>query len=187
MEPIFDEEMIRAELRRLDAKTGFHAADLPIKFGNAKSYLGLFSYPSEDKLEFYFSNYYFRDPNHALEEKLDTIRHEYAHFLDYKLNGWSSHGPAWKRCCNIVGALPIRCFRKERSDYYIAKHEKEQTQNEKYDEYVIGSGIVHPVFGEGRITAVIGEGLNRIACVSFAIAGEKKLAISWIDSNCKKA
>lgn len=33
MEQIFDEEMIRAELRRLDMKAGLHAADLPTKFG----------------------------------------------------------------------------------------------------------------------------------------------------------
>lgn len=48
MEAIFDEEMIRAELRRLDVITGLHGADLPIKFGKAQSYLGRFSYPSCD-------------------------------------------------------------------------------------------------------------------------------------------
>lgn len=43
MEQIFDEKMIRAELRRLDMKTGLHAADLPIKFGKARCTLGRFS------------------------------------------------------------------------------------------------------------------------------------------------
>lgn len=186
MEAIFDEKMIRAELRRLDAITGLHAADLPIKFGRAKGTLGRFSYPSDGKLEFYFSNYYFQNPNHPVEEKIDTIRHEYAHYMDYMLNGSSSHGSSWKQCCRIVGAFPTRCFSKERSDSFLAKHEKESAQNEKYDHYSVGIKVLHPVFGEGIITAILGDGLNRIACVSFAVVGEKKIAISWIDCNCKK-
>lgn len=186
MEAIFDEGMIRSELRRLDAKTGLHAADLPIKFGNAKRTLGRFSYPSDDKLEFYFSNYYFQSPNHPVEEKLDTIRHEYAHYMDYMLTGSSSHGPSWKNCCRIVGAFPTRCFSQERSNSFLAKHERERVQNEKYDHYSIGNKVLHPVFGEGVIKAILGDGINRIACVSFADVGQKKIAISWIDCNCKK-
>lgn len=187
MEPIFDEEMIRAELRRLDAKTGLHAADLPIRFGKARGTLGRFSYPSDDKLEFYFSNYYFQNPNHPVEEKLDTIRHEYAHYMDYMLHGSSSHGPLWKRCCSIVGAFPTRCFSQQRSDAFLVKHKKDLIQNEKYNEYVIGLNIIHPMFGNGSIVDVTGEGLGRVACVSFAGTGVKKIAISWIESNCKKA
>lgn len=186
MEPIFDEEMIRAELRRLDTITGLHAADLPIKFGRAKSTLGKFSYPSDDKLEFYFSNYYFQSPNHPLEEKLDTIRHEYAHYMDYMLNGSSSHGPSWKRCCSIVGAFPTRCFSKQRSDSFLAKHEREREMSQKYNCYETGVGIVHPVFGGGRIVEITGEGISRIASVSFEGVGMKKIAVSWIDSNCKR-
>lgn len=186
MEPIFNEEMIRAELRRLDMKTGLHAGDLPIKFGNAKCTLGRFSYPNKDKLEFYFSNFYFQDPAHPVEEKLDTIRHEYAHYMDYMLNGSSSHGPSWKNCCRIVGAFPTRCFSKQRSDWYLQKHENERLLNVKYDEYSIGKKMIHPTFGRGKIVDIIGEGISRIACVSFDNVGIKKLAVSWIDSNCNK-
>ena len=186
MEAIFDEAMIRDELRRLDMKTGLHAADLPIKFGKAKCTLGRFSYPSEDKLEFYFSNFYFQDPNHPVEEKLDTIRHEYAHYMDYMLNGHSSHGATWKNCCRIVGAVPIRCFSKQRADTYLRMHEKERLLNEKYDVYDSGDKIKHPVFGIGTIMDVVGNGISRIACVSFDGANIKKLAISWIDQNCQR-
>lgn len=186
MEPIFDEEMIRAELRRLDERTGLHAADLPIKFGRAKGTLGRFSYPSDDEMEFYFSNFYFQDPNHPLEEKLDTIRHEYAHYMDYMFNGASSHGPSWKRCCNIVGAFPTRCFSKQRSDAFLAKHERERELNEKYNNYRIGVAILHPIFGSGKIVDIVGEGIRRVACVTFESVGVKKIAVSWIDSNCKK-
>ena len=187
MELIFDEEMIRTELRRLDIKTGLHAADLPIKFGKAKGTVGRFSYASDDKLGFYFSNYYFQNPNHPVEEKLDTIRHEYAHYMDYMLNGSSSHGPSWKQCCYVVGAFPTRCFSQERSNAFSVKHEKERMQNEKYNKYVVGMNIIHPLFGSGRIVDVVGVGLNRIAHISFAGAEVKKIAISWIESHCKKA
>ena len=186
MEPIFDEEMIRAELRRLDIKTGLHAADLPIKFGNAKCTLGRFSYPSKDKLEFYFSNFYFQDPMHPVEEKLDTIRHEYAHYMDYMLNGSSSHGPSWKKCCRIIGAFPTRCFSKQRSDTYLKMHERERLQNEKYDKYVSGRKVIHPMFGEGIIVDIIGDGVSRIVTVSFGGIGIKKIAVSWIDSHCQR-
>lgn len=185
MEPIFDEEMIRAELRRLDARIGFHAADLPIKFGRAKGTLGRFSYPIDGKMEFYFSNFYFQDPNHPLEEKLNTIRHEYAHYMDYMLNGSSSHGPSWKRCCNIVGAFPSRCFSKQRSDSFLAKHERERELNEKLNRYRIGAVILHPVFGRGKVVEIIGEGISRIASVAFEGIGVKRIAVSWIESNCK--
>ena len=82
MEAVFTEEMIREELRRLDKITGSHGADLPIKFGNSKSRLGYFSYGNE-YFGFYFSNYYLMDTNFPVEGKMDLIRHEYAHYLDY--------------------------------------------------------------------------------------------------------
>jgi len=186
MEPIFDEKMIRAELKRLDEKTGFNAVDLPIRFGKAKNTLGRFSYREKDKLEFYFSNYYFQNPNHPIEEKLDTIRHEYAHYMDYMINGSSSHGQSWKKCCRIVGAFPTRCFSQERANGFLAKHEKECFLNKKYDNYDKGCEIIHPAFGKGKIVDINGKGINRTVSVSFGKDGIKKLAVSWIDLKCKK-
>lgn len=186
MELIFDEEMIREELRRLDRKTGLHGADLRIKFGKTRAKLGHFSYRDPDQLEFYFSNYYFLNPTHPVEEKLDTIRHEYAHYMDYMLNGSSSHGASWKRCCAVVGAFPARCFNQQRSNAFLQKHEKERQMNEKYDGYAPEDKIIHPAFGEGTIVEVIGEGVARIARVCFNGTDSKNLAISWIDANCKK-
>ena len=39
---IWNEEMIRAELKRLDRKTGLNGAKLPIKFTHSKHTLGCF-------------------------------------------------------------------------------------------------------------------------------------------------
>ena len=40
----------------------------------------------------------------------DTIRHEFAHALDWEWHkGWG-HGDSWKACCELVGANPERCY-----------------------------------------------------------------------------
>ena len=65
-------------------------------------------------------------------------------------------------------------------------HEREHLLNEKYDEYVSGRKMIHPMFGEGIIVDIIGDGVSRIAAVSFEKIGIKKLAVSWIDSHCQR-
>ena len=54
MEAIFNEAMIREELKRLDKKTGLNAASLPVLLGKSKSYLGYFLYPNRKSMEFFF-------------------------------------------------------------------------------------------------------------------------------------
>ena len=185
METIFNETMIRAELKRLDQKTGFNGASLPIKFGNAKYTLGRFSYSNENALGFYFSNHYFLDPMFPVEEKIDTIRHEYAHYMDYMLNGTSSHGPQWKKCAKTVGACPTRLFSEDRANYFLKKHQEERETNIKCDEYVIGDIINHPDFGRGIIEDVLGEGISRIVNIHFNNGTCKKLSLKWVTEKCR--
>lgn len=45
----WNEEMIRAEMKRLDRKTGLNGAKLPIKFTHAKHTLGCF-HADEDNM-----------------------------------------------------------------------------------------------------------------------------------------
>jgi predicted SprT family Zn-dependent metalloprotease len=42
-------------------------------------------------------------------EILDTILHEIAHAIAFKLYGERGHGPYWRRVCVNVGAKPVRC------------------------------------------------------------------------------
>ena len=81
MKNIWNEAAIRKEFARLDAKTGLKGATLPISFSNAKCTLG--SYSSAGGGAFRFSRHYFDDPLWPIEEALDTIRHEYAHYMDH--------------------------------------------------------------------------------------------------------
>lgn len=185
MEELFDELKIRQELKRLDKITGLNAAVLPIKFGNAQKTLGRFSYSNKDSLEFYFSSHYFSDPDFPIEEKLDTIRHEYAHYMDYMLHGHSSHGPKWKKCCIKVGAFPTRCFNQERANSFIEKHHKENLSNQILDKYQPGLIVIHPSYGSGITTKIYGQSLSRIAIVKFAGDIEKKLSLLWISEKCQ--
>ncbi len=186
MEELFDKARIRAELKRLDKITGLKGAELPIKFGNTKHTLGRFCCRDKDSLEFYFSNYYFSDDNFPVEGKLDVIRHEYAHYYDYILNGYSSHGANWKRCCRIVGASPSRLFNQERANSILERREKERLKNlELDDKYCAGKTIVHPRFGCGTIKRIDGSGLSRIALVDFQNGVTKKLSLIWISENSK--
>lgn len=178
----WSEETIRAEMERLDAVTGLSGAKLPIRFNNSKKTLG--QYNSADGGSFRFSNYYYHDPDWPIEDAVDTIRHEYAHYMDHVLYGKIGHGTSWKQCCMKIRALPIRFYSTESSEYYREKHKKEQRQDEKYDRYAIGSVIKHPTFGVGTIEAIIGESLNRCISVRFEDIGTKILGLGWVDRNC---
>lgn len=182
MKNIWNEAAIRKEFARLDAKTGLKGATLPISFSNAKCTLG--SYNSAGGGAFRFSRHYFDDPSWPVEEALDTIRHEYAHYMDYMLYGNLSHGATWKKCCIEVGALPIRCYSNERAKYYQDKHKAEQERSELLDRYSAGSFIMHPRFGRGRIVGIIGADVNCYAMVTFKDMETKKLSLTWVDKNC---
>lgn len=184
MKPKWTESTIREELSRLDRKTGLKGSSLPINFNNAKSTLGLYS--SVNGGSFKFSNCYFQDPDWPVEEALDTIRHEYAHYMDHVLYGHGGHGPTWKLCCGVVGAMPIHCYNEKRADYYRQKHLKEDKLSEHYDTYSIGDAIEHPKFGTGIITDIFGESINRSVTIEFTSSGVKRLGLAWVDANCKQ-
>ncbi len=185
MDVIWSEEAIRAELGRLDAKTGLHGASLPISFGNAMTVLGM--YFSREGGAFRFSNRYFQNPDWPRELALDVIRHEYAHYMDDKLYGGAGHGTTWKMCCARVGAAPVRLYNRTWETYYHQKHETQRALSDRLGGYAPGDVIVHPQCGEGVIESLTGEGASRFAVVSFPGAGKKTLSLAWVDAHCRVA
>ena len=131
MNVIWNEARVRDELKCLDRKTGLCGADIPIVFNNAKRTLGSFSTHNGKAKQFCFSNHYFQNQDFPVEEAIDTIRHEYAHYMDFVLNGKLGHSTSWKQCCIRIGALPIRLYSEDRADYHRKKHEKERQENAK--------------------------------------------------------
>ena len=187
MKTKWDVAAIRKEMARLDKKTGLKGSERPISFNNAKATLG--SYSSGSGGYFKFSNYYFQDPEWPDEEALDTIRHEYAHYMDHQLNGMMGHGASWKKCCIEVGANPLRCYDKERAHNYQRKHQEEDQLSSKLDTYRIGDRILHPRFGTGTIVEISGEAVKKTVVVEFNEGkdpGRKKLALSWVEENCSR-
>lgn len=181
----WNEDIIRKELQRLDNITGLDGAALPIHFKNTKCVLGQYD---AIEMSFMFSNYYFQDIEWPIEEALDVIRHEYAHYMSHMIYGEQGlgHNKYWRKCCNDVGANPTRCYNKERAEYYRKKHEDEDKVCAKFDNYRVGNRIIHPKFGEGIIQEVFGKELNRSVTVDFGNLGIKRLGLIWIDNNCEK-
>lgn len=184
MKKIWDEAAIREELARLDEKTGLNGAKLPIRFTSGESVIGC--YHGDKESRFSFSKKYFQDPEWAVEEALDVIRHEYAHYMDHVIYGGYGHGKTWKMCCLKVGASPVRLYNSWKNDYYNKKRaEKEQKISEMLD-YKIGDHITHPKYGEGVIMAITVEEIKQNVQVSFDSIGQKTLSLAWVNDNCKK-
>ena len=106
--------------------------------------------------------------------------------MDHLLYGNLGHGSSWKRCCGVIGALPIRCYNEKRAQYYQERHAEETKLSALYDTYMVGSSIVHPRYGIGVIEENVGESTNRYITVNFISVGRKKLGLAWVDKNCEK-
>lgn len=174
---VWNENTIRREMARLDAITGLHDASLPISFNDAKYTLGMFC--SANGGAFCFSNCYFLNPDWPVEKALDTIRHEYAHYMERKLYGYGGHGSTWKHCCRVIGAIPERYYKADRPV-------SEMKKTEQYDPYRAGNIVVHPRFGDGVIDKITGEGANCSATVNFKTMGVKTVPLAWLIRNCRR-
>ncbi len=175
------EGKIRNVLERLDTKTGLHGKDLPMYFTHSKHTLGMYS----PKGEFYFSDFYFKDPEFPDELALDVIRHEYAHYMDHILYGKIGHGKTWRACCIVVGAAPCRYCGNYRFEFYKRKNEKDKRIKKKSTSYVQGAHFFHPAYGNGKIILISGPEGNRYITVDFDNVGKKTLNLTWVVQNCK--
>jgi len=185
MNNIWNESRIREELQRLDQKTGLSGAKLPIVFNNAKCSLGCFSIDEDEPKRFCFSNYYFQDENFPYEEAIDTIKHEYAHYMDYVLYGGLGHEASWRQCCLRIGALPFRLYSEERASYYRKKHEALLREQGMLDRFLPGTVVEHPRFGRGEVLCSSGADQGRVLQIVFSKVGRKMLNASWVLNNCK--
>lgn len=177
---IWTEEAIRDEIRKLDVAAGLEGAKLPITFGRAKTRLGALYIDRKERkaIRFYFSRFYFANPNWPVSDALDVISHEYAHYMALTLFGYSGHGAIWKRCCLQIGATPERLYKGTCEDMY-------QESKTNPDLYTPGMILVHPVFGRGTIQNLTSDKERKSAIVRFDKAGVKKLGVRWIMENCR--
>ncbi|MCR5337296.1 MAG: hypothetical protein K6E75_01935 [Lachnospiraceae bacterium] len=193
---IWNEENIRKEIKKLDAKTGLSGARLPIFIRDrlAKGVLGLYC-PGGIKggirkeESFSFSSLWLNNPDFPEEEAVNVIRHEYAHYMDYNIYGRHKpyepqHGEKWIICCDEIGAFPVAKHNLTRDVYFHQKHETEERVTEQLSFYRAGDRIRHPKFGTGVIREISGEGTGRNAKIEFPQHGFKTLGLRWISENC---
>lgn len=184
MNQIWNEARIRAEIRRLDRMTGLHGSELQIKFTRSHRTLG--SYTAYDRNPYFeFSAFHFDNPAIPDEMKLDVIRHEYAHYMEHMLYNQVSHSATWKKCCGEVDAYPHRLYSPAIEKHYTNLHRKEAEKARQYDAYTVGGTVRHPVFGAGRITAVLPSRHDRILEIAFP-CGVKRLSVNWVMANCRR-
>ena len=104
-------ERILEEIRRLDAQTVLNGTKVTIRLYAEPEPLGYFTFIDPIRMTFGFSSTRFEEPGFTDTEALDIIRHEYAHYMEYQLYGFSSdHGPDWQACCRKIGARPEKLY-----------------------------------------------------------------------------
>ena len=181
---VWTEEMIRDEIRKLDSITGFHGSDLQISFNRELCRLGYYKSSRREK-SFSFSELYFKNDKWSEECALDTIRHEYAHFLDDMIYGNNDdHGETWKKCCEMVGAIPESKHFGARYVHNWNKERREKEISELCNSFRVGEWIEHPKFGKGVIESINDEECNRRAVVRFG-ESVKTLSLKWVVVNCR--
>lgn len=177
-----NEKIIRDEIKRLDGITKLSGSEVPIVFSSrATSTLGCFNVDKDGNMSFSFSDSYYMDSKFPIQEKIDTIRHEYAHYMCYMLYGpYHGHDKFWKRCCTEIGATPTRLYNASRAEYYNEKNKKENDLICKVNAYKVGDKVAHPNFGQGTIISITGEAKSTFAIVKFANDMEKNISLYWL-------
>ena len=109
----WSEDMFRGAIRKLDEKTGLDGAKLDIQLFEGGRRLGYYRRGVPGTFGFNLS--FFNSLTVNAAEKLDVIRHEYAHYYDFvtKLDTFivrskreKVHGADWKFACRMLNANP---------------------------------------------------------------------------------
>lgn len=182
MKNIWTEDMIRREFEALDRITGLTGASLPITMGDAYCTLGSFSVHGENMV-FTFSKKYFHNINWSDRDAVQTIRHEYAHYMDYMIYGNWGHGATWKKCCEKIGTSSAKLYNSEFGKYNAMREKEENAMNSRIDKYSVGKTVKHPSYGTGVIEEIIGDGIGRVAKICFAYDCKKTIGIKWLEEN----
>ena len=176
-------EAIREEIQRLDRITGLNGAAVTIRLYQEREPMGCFTFIDPVRMTFGFSTTRFEEPGFTQAEALDIVRHEYAHFMEYRLFGKSTdHGPNWKQCCLKIGARPEALYT-ERWKEEAREKERELARKNRVDGFTIGKTVHHPEFGEGTVEQIDRLPTMTILSVRFS-SGIRKLDVAWVRSHC---
>ena len=180
-------ERIRREIRQLDNRTGLDGLKLSIYFNDDEQKLGTFTHTQhQTPLYFTFSQHFFENPAFTDAEAIDTVRHEYAHFMKcvrYPDQEEDPHGPLWQQCCREIGAVP-----KARHDYgrsYSASHVQHLLLMRDVAEVVQpGLTVTHPQYGDALITHISHNKKTPNVSLTFPNGKVRKFTLDWLLENC---
>ena len=178
------EERIRQELQRLDKLTGLNGNALPIKFTYSNYMVGSFHVYDKNQW-FEFSRAYFEDPGTPEQANLDTIRHEYAHYMDWAVYGNLGHGPTWKKCCGDLNTPSNRLYSNALAQQYQKRQDRAEANTRLCAGYTEGQTVVHEKYGTGVIRSVREVKEDRMLEIAFENGQTKILSARWIHDHCK--
>ncbi len=179
---------IREELTRLDQLTGYHGADLPIHYGNSRCTLASFHHNRGQASFFMFSRHYFDAEDFSEHSALDTIRHEYAHYMNVVEGNDDGHGPAWKDCCRRIGALAVRLYEPAANEVHLKKEKKTEKLRETLSASIHeGQRLIHPIWGYGVILRVDSSAASPRLEILFSDGKEhpRLYSAQWVIEHCK--
>ena len=183
----WDEPMIRYELEKLDEITGLEGSSLKIQFinGYSKDFLAQYHCICGNRF-FLFNNKYFSNVDFPVNDALDVIRHEYAHYMNDMIYHNYEHDYTWKICCRLIGACPLEFYKEGSAKYFYELYQKEKTIWPEYEKYKVADLILHPQYGLGIISSIDGPVFSRRIDVDFESGISKRLGLSWVHNNCKR-
>ena len=125
---------------------------------------------------------------------LDTIRHEYAHYMvcvRYPGLQEPPHGNHWKKCCREIGAHPY-AYCNLQAAREIRKQEKAQEAElalvrSLMADMAPGDEILHPLLGTGVITEITPNLDNPRITLTFGDSAPHLFSARWIIENCDLA
>lgn len=177
-------EMIRSEIKRLDRLTGLHGTDIPCEFKQRwHCILGRFCGgkpgQGEEHMKFEFSLPHFSDVSGPGSEasKLDTVRHEYAHYYAWVKYGERGHGKLWKHACGIVGCDPRRCEDREEM------RAKEERNAPYVSAMKTGDVVEHPSYGLGEVLEISNYQHTAILTIEFEDGSKRRIDEHWLIRN----
>ena len=184
MNKSWSEKDIRKEIKKMDIMTGLSGAELIIEFVKSKNKIGSFQVKNGNPYKFCFSKDFFFDETFPYRLAIDTIRHEYAHYMDFMKNGNVGHSKSWKLCCSKVNAMPIRICTKDIIDYFRKSEENAKQLIDAYNKFERGHIVIHPKFGKG-IVEEVDVNVNGSILINFRHQGIKNLGLRWVVENCR--
>lgn len=180
----WSKEAIREEISRLDKQTGLDSSHITVRLYEEREPLGCFTFIDPVRMTFGFSSPRFEDPKFTEAEALDVIRHEYAHYMEYRLFGESTdHGPNWKACCRRIGARPENFYTEAWKELARTRDKLAQERN-RLDGFSRGKRITHPTFGVGVVEQVQRTAAMTLITVAFE-GCTKTLDVDWARKNCR--